>query len=67
MFNGDHWSEPARCHRCGAERSTHDDGYCEAIVRVFSLPAKKRVTTKKETSLEAFKREGEPNGGHHAE
>lgn len=37
---GDHWSEPARCHRCGQERSTHDDGFCEVTLRVFSMPAK---------------------------
>src|SRR5260221_1997707 len=28
---GDPWSEPARCQRCGQDRSTHDDGYCDQL------------------------------------
>lgn len=60
MGMGDHWSEPARCHICGQERSTHDDGLCQATKRSIWLPAKPRP---KESALDAFKREGEPNGG----
>lgn len=40
---GDHWSEPARCGRCGQERSTHDDGYCSGVVRSCAQPAARRT------------------------
>jgi hypothetical protein len=40
MSLGDHWDEPARCSRCGQERSTHDDGLCEGIKRSMLSSAK---------------------------
>ena len=36
MAMGDHWDEPARCHKCGQERSTHDDGECAGVIRSMS-------------------------------
>lgn len=40
MSFGDHWDEPARCGRCGQERSTHDDGECQGVMRSMSQAAK---------------------------
>lgn len=42
--HGDHWDEPARCGRCGQERSTHDDGECETVTRIYKKPAVKAET-----------------------
>lgn len=51
-----------RCHRCDQPKSTHDDGECAGVQRSMEQPAK----AKRESALDAFKREGEPNGGKHA-
>jgi hypothetical protein len=48
-----------RCYKCDQPRSTHDDGECAAVVRLMSFPAPPH----KERVLEAFKKQGEPNGG----
>lgn len=66
MALGDHWDEPARCRRCGQPYGTHDDGECEATRRSMMFPAKPKAK-KPETALEAFQREGEPNGGNRTE
>ena len=40
MSYGDHWSEPARCSRCGQEKGTHDDGECVGVQRSMGAAAK---------------------------
>jgi len=42
MSYGDSWSEPAKCGKCGQERSTHDDAFCEGVLRSASVPAQTR-------------------------
>lgn len=50
MSYGDHFDEPARCHKCDQPRSTHDDGECSAVGRsmMMSEQSKTRVPFKEE-------------------
>ena len=46
------------CRKCDQNWKDNDDMVCDAVTSVMANTAKK-----KETALEAFRREGEPNGG----
>lgn len=50
------------CPLCGQPSTVHNQEYCDAVVKVFSVPAR-RIEPE---GLKAFRKLGEPNGGKRA-